>query len=386
VTLDITGMGAVAAVGSTPEEIHRRLCQGELGLAEVTTFDTGGFRQKRAYPITDQPAGSDAPMRSSGFLHTAVRQALADAGIADQAADCPVLVGTTHREQRSVELWWRDKHPVRFPDLNFDAGLRTEFGFTDTYTFANACSASLTMLGMAQDLIEHGMADTVVVAGTDVMTESTFGAFDRIQNAPDQVRPFDRSRAGMMMGEGAVAVVVRRAGQDRSRVRARVRGVGINCDAAHATAPDAASVEAAVRQAHQRAGITPDEVGLVMLHGTGTVLNDQAEAAVLHSVFGEVAKQPMVTGIKSMTGHTLGGSGLLSLVVAAESMRQGLVPPTAGLDELMPEAEGLDLVYGQARAAEVTLAQVNSIGMGGLNAIAIVEGAAEGVQMTAVDA
>ncbi len=374
-TLDITGMGAVASVGSSPEEIHQRLCQGRLGLAEVTSFDTSGFRQKRAYPINDQPPGSDSPMRASGFLHTAVRQALADAGITDGAASCPVLVGTTHREQRSVELWWREKHPLRFHDLDFAAGLRAEFGFTDTHTFANACSASLTMLAMAQDLIEHGLADTVVVAGTDVMTESTFGAFDRIQNVPDQVRPFDSSRRGMMMGEGAVAVVVERPGPDRGRARARLRGVGINCDAAHATAPDAASVKAAVQQAHRRAGVTPDDVGLVMLHGTGTVLNDQAEAAVLHQVFGQVARQPMVTGIKSMTGHTLGGSGLLSLIVAAQSMRHRLVPPTAGLDRLMDEAAGLDLVYGEARSAEVALAQVHSIGMGGLNAIAIVEGA-----------
>ncbi|MGW7006539.1 beta-ketoacyl-[acyl-carrier-protein] synthase family protein [Streptomyces sp. NPDC054933] len=375
--LDITGMGAVASVGSTPEEIHSRLCQGRLGLAEVTAFDLSGYRQKRAYPIADRPVGgSDVPQRATGFLHTAVRQALADAGIADRASSCPVLVGTTHREQRSVELWWRDGYPVRFPDLGFDAGLRAEFGFTDTYTFANACSASLTMLGMAQDLIEHDLADTVVVAGTDVMTESTFGAFDRIQNVPDQVRPFDRSRKGMMMGEGAVAVVLERPGPDRTRTRARLRGVGMNCDASHATAPNATSVEAAVVQAHQRAGIAPDDVGLVMLHGTGTVLNDQTEAAVLHSVFGRVATQPMLTAIKSMTGHTLGGSGLLSLVTATLSMRRGLVPPTAGLDELMDEAKGLDLVHGQARAAEVSLAQINAIGMGGLNAIAIVEGVA----------
>ncbi|MEU8548442.1 beta-ketoacyl synthase N-terminal-like domain-containing protein [Streptomyces roseoverticillatus] len=382
-TWDITGMGAVASIGGTPQEIFAALCAGRSGLAGLRAFDTEKYRARQAYEIDDRARpGSDEPGRATRWLRQAVAQALTDAGLPHDLADIPVLVGTTLQEQRSAELWWREGTRLATSDLHFGTALRAAFGATRTYTFANACAASLYALAMATDLIEAGAADTVVVAGTDAIGESAFGTLDRVQNdVPDALRPFDRSHKGMLMGEGAVAVVVQRAPAGPApgrRVHARVRAVGINCDAHHPTAPDPGGITRVVRDAHRRAGVAPGDIDLVMLHGSGTPKNDSTEAGVLAQVFTDgpgdgAGSGPLMTAVKSMTGHTLGGSGLLSLVVAALALRQGTVPPVLGLTDPVEEAAGLRLVQGTAATADLGLAQIDAFGFGGINAAAIVE-------------
>lgn len=374
---DIVGMGAVASIGATPGEIFDSLCAGREGLAGLRAFDKANYRAKRAYEIDDRARpGVDEPGRATRWLKAAVRQALADAGHPGDLGDVPVLVGTTLQEQRSAELWWRRGAPLGTADLHFGTALRETFGAVRTYTFANACAAALYALAMATDLIEAGEADTVVVAGTDAIGESAFGTLDRVQNdVPDALRPFDRSHKGMLMGEGAVAVVVRRAAAPGQRAHARLRAVGVNCDAHHPTAPDPAGITRVLRDAYRRAGVRPEDVDLVMLHGSGTPKNDTTEAGVLSEIF-EPGAGPLMTAIKSMTGHTLGGSGLLSLVMAALAARRGTVPPVLGLTDPVPEAAGLRLVRHEAAAAEIGIAQVDAFGFGGINAAAILEATA----------
>ncbi|MDQ3402040.1 MAG: 3-oxoacyl-ACP synthase [Actinomycetota bacterium] len=373
---DITGMGAVANLGENPEEIYAALCDARDARAPLRSFDPSKYRMRYAYEIDDRAtSGHDTTLRASDWLRTAVAQAVDDAGLTD-LRDVPILVGTTLREQRSAELWWRDGAAFDPVDLDFGRALRAEFGFARTYTFANACAAALYSLAMATDLIEFGMADTVVVAGTDSIAESAFGTLDRVQNeTPEALLPFDKAHRGMIMGEGAVAVVVRRAGADPTRVRARVRSVSMNCDAFHATAPDPSGITAVVRDAYRRADVRPQDIDLVMLHGSGTPRNDETEASVLAEVFAESGRGPLMTAIKSMTGHTLGGSGLLSLVVAALAMRDGRVPPVLGLRDPIEEAAGLGLVRDAAVEARVDTAQIDAFGFGGINAVAILEAA-----------
>lgn len=270
-TLDITGMAAIANVGASPEEIFAALCAGQESREPLKAFAPDKYRAGYAYEIDDRPASGDIPRRATRWLTTVVRQAAADAGLGEDLSQVPVLVGTTMREQRSLELWWRDGADVALEDLHFGTALQAEFGACATYTFANACSASLYALGLATDMIEAGMADTVVVAGTDAVTESGFGTLDRVQNdIPDALRPFDASHKGMLMGEGAAAVVVQRAGTGRGLVHARVRSVSMNCDAHHATAPDPVGITRAVQDAYRRAGVGAEDIDLVMLHGSGT--------------------------------------------------------------------------------------------------------------------
>lgn len=375
-TWDITGMAAVANIGASPETIFAALCAGQESRTPLRVFDREKYRAAYAYEIDDRPeGGGDIPRRATRWLTTVVRQAVADAGLGEDLSQVPVLVGTTMREQRSLELWWRNDAEVALKDLHFGTALKEAFGASTTYTFANACSAALYALGMATDVIEFGMADTVVVAGTDAATEGGFGTLDRVQSGvPDALRPFDATHKGMLMGEGAAAVVVQRVGVGNGTVRARVRGVGMNCDAAHATAPHPDGITRAVQDAYRRAGVQRQDIDLVMLHGSGTPLNDVTESAVLSQIFRGVGPGPRMTAIKAMTGHSLGGSGLLSLQMAVLAMKEGKVPPVLGLTDPIPEAAGLGLVQGVPAAADLTIAQIDAFGFGGINAVAIVEG------------
>ncbi|MEU5159636.1 beta-ketoacyl synthase N-terminal-like domain-containing protein [Streptomyces sp. NPDC020875] len=374
-TWDITGMAAVANIGASLEDIFAALCAGQESRAPLRAFDPGKYRAAYAYEIDDRPAaGGDIPRRATRWLTTVVRQAAADAGLGEDLSQIPVLVGTTMREQRSLELWWRENADVTLEELHFGTALKQAFGASNTYTFANACSATLYALGLATDMIESGLADTVVVAGTDAATESGFGTLDRVQNdIPGALRPFDTTHKGMLMGEGAAAVVVQRTGTGRVPVHARVRGVSLNCDAHHATAPDPDGITRAVKDAYRRAGVRAHDIDLVMLHGSGTPLNDVTEASVLNRIFHGVRPGPRMTAIKAMTGHTLGGSGLLSLQMALLAMKEGTVPPVLGLTDPIPEATQLGLVQGAPAAGDLAIAQIDAFGFGGINAVAIVE-------------
>jgi len=314
------------------------------------------------------------PGRATRWLLDAIGAALTDAGLPPHLDDVPVIIGTTLRELRSVELSWRDGVAFDPAELHFGTALRRRFGAVQTHTVANACAASLYGLALGADLLDAGAADTVVVAGTDTITESTYGMLDRCYpEAPDRVRPFDRDRRGMLQGEGAAAVVLRRADPGGTSARAIVRGVAVNCDAHHPSAPDAKNIALAIREAHRRAGVAPADIDLVMLHGTGTPLNDEAEAEAIRDVFGVAVTAPWMTAIKSMLGHTAGASGLHSLLTAISAMHAGRVPPTRYLDDPIDEVADLRLVRQAAQDAPMSVAQIDSFGFGGLNAVAIVE-------------
>lgn len=370
----IAGTGAVSAIGRSPAEIFDSLCTGTSGLHPMRGFERSYYTGDRLYEIDDRGGAGDVPGRATAFLLDAIAQALAEAGLDERLGDIPVLVGTGLRELRSVELWARGGVPYSAGELHFGTALRERFGATMTHTISNACSASLYALSMGTDLLAAG-AETVVVAGVDAVTESMVGIADRLQSvAPDTVRPFDRNRMGTILGEGASAVVLRRTEDPGRPGPGRVRGVAVNCDAHHTTAPDAGSIAAAIRDAHRRAAATPEDIGLVMLHGTGTHANDAAEARAIRAVFGPAPEKALMTAMKSMTGHTSGASGLHSLIVALRAMADGLVPPTLGLDEPIEEAGEFRIVRDTAAPADLALAQVNAFGFGGVNAVALVAG------------
>ncbi|MFI8894980.1 beta-ketoacyl-[acyl-carrier-protein] synthase family protein [Streptomyces paradoxus] len=376
----IVGMGAVAAPGSGVGELFDALCRGVSGRAELRGFDRSRFRAQHAYEVDDRPAaGQDVPGRATRLLLDAVGQAAADAGLGEDLSGIPVLVGTGLRELRSLELWWRDGSPFADSGLHFGTGLRERFNADVTHTFSNACSASLYALALASDLLDQegdGAPDTVIVAGVDVLTESMYGLLERVHpQPPDRVRPFDRNRTGVLMGDGAAAIVLRRTDDGTRRVHGRLRGVAVNCDAYHVTAPSPEGIAEAMRTAHRIAGVKPSDIDLVMLHGTGTLLNDEAEATALRDVLGEDASAPLMTAVKSMTGHTSGASGLLNLIIGVRALQEGRVPPTVGLDDPVEEAAPFRFVTGEtATGRDLGVAQLNAFGFGGINAVALVEG------------
>lgn len=375
----IAGTGAVASVGSGAGEVFDALCAGRSGLAPLRAFDGAKFRATNAYEIDDRPGpGADSPCRATRWLLDAVAEAAGDARIGEDLSSVPILVGTGLRELRSAELSWLGLGSFDLARLHFGPALAERFDATATYTFANACSAALSALALGYDLLTGGEADTVVVAGVDALTESMCGLLDRAQPAtPERVRPFDTARRGTLLGEGAAAVVLRAPGRvPAAGTGGRLRAVSLNCDAYHVTAPDPRGMAAAIRDAHARAGVGTGDIDLIVLHGTGTPLNDEAEIAAITEVFAEDAGRPLMTGIKSMTGHTSGGSGLLSLIVALRALASGRVPALTGLDEPLTSARRFRFVRDRCAAQRLRFAQINAFGFGGVNAVAIVEGPA----------
>ncbi|ANZ39739.1 3-oxoacyl-ACP synthase [Lentzea guizhouensis] len=369
---DIAGIGAITSVGRDADEVFEALCSGRTGLSELRAFDHAKFRARGAFEIDDRlTPGVDEPGRATRWLVDVIAQAVKDAGIGEDLTDVPIIVGTGLRELRSAELWWRDGAVFEAADLDFGPALRRRFGALTSYTFANACSASLHAVALGADLVDSGQADTVVVAGVDSITESMNGLLDRVNlEPPDRVRPFDRARKGALMGEGAAAVVLRRASPS---AHGRLRAVSLNCDAKHVTAPDPRGIADAIENAHARAGVVPGDVDLVLLHGTGTLLNDEAEARAMAAVFGEEVGRPHVAAIKGMTGHTSGSAGLLGLVVAVKGMAHGRVPPAVGLTNPIEAAQDFRFAHEVVHDPDLRVAQVNAFGFGGVNAVAVVE-------------
>jgi 3-oxoacyl-[acyl-carrier-protein] synthase II len=152
-----------------------------------------------------------------------------------------------------------------------------------------------------------------------------------------------------------------------------LRAVALGCDAYHLTAPDPAGIEETIREAHRAAGLGPDQIDLVYTHGTGTHLNDEAEATALSRVFPAAGASPALAAVKSMTGHTSGGSGLFSLVMAVRSLQSGQLPGVLHLSELTAAAQGLSLTAASRTIPDPTVAQVDAFGFGGLNAVAILQ-------------
>jgi 3-oxoacyl-[acyl-carrier-protein] synthase II len=374
----ITGLGMVASVGATPDQCFNAFCRGESGNKPLQSFPSAMFNVKRAYEIDDRPAEGDVQGRATHWLTKAIGQAMQSAGILKGHGRVAVLVGTGLRELRSLELWWVDGKPIHVRDLHFGSAIRKQTGSRiPVMTVSNACAASNFMLGIADDMLSIGEYDAVVVAGVDSITESMFGLLDRVNPLhPDQVQPFEKGRRGVLMGEGAAALVLEtpeNAKRHGHKPVALLKSVGMSCDAFHETQPALEGIRRAMTDAYSRARVKPDQIELMMVHGTGTAANDMTEAKAIVSLMGANGGGVMISGLKSMTGHTSGASGLVGVVTAIKSMERELVPPTLGFSEPLDEAPGLDVVNGAARKAVVKLAQVNAFGFGGVNAVAILE-------------
>jgi 3-oxoacyl-[acyl-carrier-protein] synthase II len=381
----ITGAGMLLSVGGNKGACFDALSRGISGDKPLQVFHAERFNVKRAYEISDRPEGGpDRPGRATDWLCAAIEEALREAGIAaEERRRMPAMIGTGLRELRSLELWRTAGSPFCAGDLHFGGALRDRAKVGGpAMTLSNACSASNFALGLAADGIALGGPQAVIVAGCDSITESMFGLADRANPVhAERLQPFDRDRKGVVLGEGAAAIVLESEEHAAARGAAPLawlRGVGMSCDAYHETAPSHDGVARAMSDAHKRSGVSPEDIDLLMAHGTGTTLNDQNEIQAFKTVFGASAGRVMITGIKSMTGHTSGGSALASLIVAIESMREGRVPPTVGLTTPLEEGVGLDFVASEARRRGVRVAQINAFGFGGVNAVAIIERADHG--------
>jgi len=339
-------------------ETFAALLAGRDGCGPLRGRDPERLRVANGYHVGAAPA-------AGRWLAECVHRAVRDSGIDPARHRVACLVGTGLRELGTLEDC-ADPRDLPVHRLHFaDAVRRVLPTVTEVVTIANACSAGGHALALAQDMVELGDADVAVVAGTDAMTTSMLAMIGRVSPEPtDRVRPFDAARQGVLLGEGAAAVVIA-PGDGGPRLLA----TGLSCDAHHETAPSVEGITRAMRDAYARAGCTPAEVGLVVAHGTGTALNDPAECAAMNEVFrGDV---PLVTAVKGAVGHMSGTAALVNVDVALRCLAAGRVPPVVGLRAPLPEAGGLDLVRDRPRDLRPGLAQVNAFGFGGVNSVTL---------------
>lgn len=241
-------------------------------------------------------------------------------------------------------------------------------------TLSTACSSSANALVQAAAGIEQGCFDRALVVGVDTITRMTYHGFGSLGLvSPVPCSPFDSSRQGLTLGEGAAGLVVenpRRARERGADVLAAILGWARNVDGHHITQPDpeGRGIEACVRGALRHAGLGPADVDHVNAHGTGTLQNDLVEGTVIGRVLGP---EVPVTSTKSYTGHTLGASGALEVVYSVLSLREGLVPASLGVEEVDPRLE-LNVVQGEALSGDLRFVLSNSFGFGGNNCCVIV--------------
>ncbi|MET1255382.1 beta-ketoacyl synthase N-terminal-like domain-containing protein [Aliikangiella maris] len=371
-SIGITGLAVKCCIGSNADEFYDALCQHKDGNAPLKSFDANKFNSQHAYEIDDRVDGEDRPYRASEWLQQAIEAAIEQSNIDLSGKRCAIFVGTGLRELRSVELWHNKKVPVTLDRLHFAKAV-TENLPKDipVYTFCNACSASNFALGMAKDMIESGELDCAIAAGTDSITESMFGLLDRVNPMNPQVlRSFNQDRRGVIMGEGAAAVVLEK--DPTSKPQAWLKGVGFSCDAYQDTAPEENGLVRAMNDASKCSGVSANEIDALFVHGTGTILNDEVELAATGQYFADRTRDLYVTGVKPNIGHTSGASGLISVITAIKSMQNNQVPPIFGLSDPIEGAPQIKLLAENLPAESVNNVQVNAFGFGGVNAVAVV--------------
>jgi len=252
------------------------------------------------------------------------------------------------------------------------------------YAVVTACSSGADALGQAYYAIKEGRLDAVLVGGTEsTMTELAVQGFHQMQALSESkdpkraMMPFDKDRQGFVMGEGAAFMLLETQEHANKRGAKRlgeIAGYGQTCDAHHITAPEPSGKYAskAMTLAIKEAGIEPKDIGYINAHGTSTPLNDAFESAAIERCFGDHAKNLLVNSTKSMTGHMLGAAGAFEAVMTACALRDGISPPTIGL-EVEDEACKLNYVKGKAQPLDTSYGLSNSFGFGGHNSCVIVK-------------
>ena len=388
----ITGVGLVTALGATREESWRRMVAGDCGVRPVTVFDTDGYRSRVAAEV-DMAAVDDGatPLerrrRSRGdrIGVRAAAEALADAGLLDSGVDrsrIGVSLGAGTADLLRNEDFYRTwmvsgLHRTRLSDAwNHFAStpvdaIAEQFGLEGPRAcVVAACSSSTIAIGRGVEAIRAGRADAVLAGGTDALSRLTFSGFNLLRLMdPAPCRPFDSSRAGMNIGEGAGILVLENFESAKRRgatIYAELAGHSLACEAFHPTAPEPEGrpIAAVVTLALRDAGINADEVDHLNAHGTATPQNDAAEARGFRRVFGDRTGSIPVTSLKSMIGHCLGAAGAVEAAALALTVARGAIPPTihhAGTDADC----ALDIVANDAREQRVQCAVSTSLGFGG---------------------
>ena len=244
-------------------------------------------------------------------------------------------------------------------------------------TLSTACSSSSHAIGVAFWMVSRGASQVALTGGSEApFSLGHLKAWDSMRViAPDLCRPFSRDRKGLILAEGAGALVLEELETARARgarIHAEIKGFGLSSDGSHITKPSERGASRALEAALRDASMTPESVDYVNAHGTGTPLNDATETRAVKTVFGEHASQLLISSTKSMHGHALGAGGALECAATALALENGVIPPTAGYLGPDPDCD-LDVVPNEAREQPIRRALSSSFAFGGLNAVLALE-------------
>ncbi len=399
----ITGMGAVTPIGNSVDESWSNVVEGVSGVGPVTLFETGDLLVQIACEVKgfnpeDYMEKRDVRRidRFQQFGIAAAEQAIDQAGLEvkpEEAGRASVIISSAVGGMISVEeamIAFSEQGPRRVTPFiipkfmsNGAAGLVSiKNGFKGpTFSIASACASGSDAIGQAALMIRSGAVDLAVAGGADA-TISRIGlsGFDRLkamsrhnEDYSDTPAPFDKNRDGLVMGEGAAAVVLEDLDRARDRgaeILGELVGYSSTSDSFHITAPaeDGAGGAAAMVNAIEMAGVAPDQVDYINAHGTATPLNDLSETRAIKAAFGEAAYDIPISSTKSMTGHMMGATGALEAIFCMLAIRDGVIPPTIHYRTPDPECD-LDYVPNEARQGKVNVAISNAFGFGGHNAV-----------------
>ena len=381
-------MGIISPLGAGLAATLAALREGRDCVSEVTAFDTSKCRSKNAGQVTSLPkpaSKNEARMhRASHMMIHAVREALAgDPHFVPEAA----IIGTTsggmsfgeqfcQAQVRGRRIPGRAALVANYPPQKAPMDAMEAAGFrAPLHIIANACASGTNAIGHAFHLVRAGLKKRVLCGGYDAISEMVFVGFDSLQAATtEKVRPFDKGRSGLVLGEGAAVLALEDFDSARERgapILAEITGYGISTDNHHLTQPHPSGIgpEQAMLRALADAALTPGEVDYINAHGTATAFNDASEGAAIAKIFG--AGVP-VSSTKAMMGHALGAAGAIEAVFSVLAIRGGFLPPNINHRERDPSWD-LDIVANITRDSRVGCVVSNSFGFGGTNASIVME-------------
>jgi 3-oxoacyl-[acyl-carrier-protein] synthase II len=388
----VTGIGLISSLGVGRETNWEHMVGGLCGLRPVTLFETRDFRSRIAGEVDlFDLQGRFTPWqrrrwsRSEQLAVVAAGEALDESGLLASGIDrerVGVLFGAgTGDLLRNEDYFFR--LITDGPDRARPTQIYHHFSNAPVDVVAShfelegarscivaACSSSTIAIGHAAELIMEGELDAAVCGGADALSRLTFSGFNALRLMdPSPCRPFDASRAGMNIGEGAAVLILEnmtRARQRGAPIYAELAGYALACEAYHPTAPEpeGRAIASTIRRSLAAAGVNEDEVDHVNCHGTATPQNDKAEARGLHVVFGERARRLPVNSIKSMIGHCLGTAGAMEAAALALTIQRGAIPPTINHTATDPDCD-VDVVANTAREVTVRCGVSTSLAFGG---------------------
>lgn len=398
----VTGLGCVSALGLDGATFATNLFAGRCGIGPITRFDASAHRTRVAAEVPGFEAEAERSFNSpalsrldrvSQLAVVASREAVASAGLhIDEAVSrrSAVLFGTGVGGQESVDGAYRRLygegasrlHPLTVPRMMPSAAashVSIDLEITGpTMGIVSACASSAHAICVGAMMLRAGLADAAVVGGSEAcITPGSFRAWEGLRvMAQDTCRPFSSGRGGMVIGEGAAALVLETEEHARRRganVLAELAGIGMASDAHDLVQPAPEGMVRAMTLALDDAQIDPSTVDYVNAHGTGTTHNDVAETRALRTVFGSHADRLAVSSTKSMTGHLLGASAAVGAMAAVLAITHRAAPPTIGYLDRDPDCD-LDYVPNEARPMRIDVAMANAFAFGGLNAVVVFRG------------